>query len=77
MPAAEFTERTRLMFRLDAKGPVASGRPPATRVVTKECVQFAWWAANDLCDDHGPVLSDTYGNFDRLVACGWLLGGAP
>ena len=36
---------TELMFKLDADGPRASGRLPATRVVTKECVQCAWLAA--------------------------------
>ena len=25
-------------------------------------------------DDHGQALTEAYGNFDRLVACGWLLG---
>ena len=74
VPASEFKERAELMFKLDAEGPVASGRLPATRVVSKEHVQFAWWAANEVCDDHGPALSVAYGNFDKLVACGWLLG---
>ena len=62
------------MFKLDAKGPTASGRPSITRTVTKENVQSAWSAANDYYDDHGAALSDAYGNFDRVVALGWLLG---
>ena len=62
------------MFKLDAAGPTASGRPGITRTVTKENVQSAWWAANNLCDDYGAALSDAYGNFDRVVALGWLLG---
>jgi hypothetical protein len=62
------------MFKLDAKGPTASGRQSVTRTVTKENVQSAWCAANDLCDNHGAALSDAYGNFDRVVALGWLLG---
>lgn len=74
VPASEFKERAGLMFKLDADGPVASGRLPATHVVSKKHVQFAWWAANDVCDDRGPALSAAYGNFDKLVACGWLLG---
>ena len=61
------------MFKLDAAGPTASGRPAITRTVTKEDVQSAWWAANNLCDDYGKALSDAYGNFDRIVALGWLL----
>ena len=51
MPAAEFKERVPLIFKLNATGPTASGRQPATRTVTKECVQRTWWAVNELCDD--------------------------
>ena len=39
VPASEFKERAELMFKLDAEGPVASGRLPATHVVSKEHVQ--------------------------------------
>ena len=42
--------------------------------MTKENVQSAWWVANAYCDDHGTALSEAYGNFDRVVALGWLLG---
>jgi hypothetical protein len=73
VPAAEYKERAPLMFKLDAAGPTASGRPAITRTVTKEDVQSAWWAANNLCDDYGKALSNAYGNFDRIVALGWLL----
>ena len=74
VPLSEFKERTKIMFKLDSDGPAASGRPGIAPIVTKECVQFAWWAVNELCDDHGPALSEAYGNFDRVVALGWLLG---
>ena len=74
VPAAEYEERAPLMFKLDARGPTASGRPSITRTVTKAMVQSAWWAANDYCDEHGTALSAAYGNFDRVVALGWLLG---
>ena len=74
MSAAELTERSKLMFKLDASGPMASGRKALTPIVTKELVQLAWWAVNELCDEHGPALSQAYGNFDRVVALGWLLG---
>ena len=47
VPAAEYEERAPLMFKLDAGGPRASGRPSVRRSVTKESVQSAWWAAND------------------------------
>jgi hypothetical protein len=72
--AAEYEERAPLMFKLDAEGPTASGRPAVTRTVTKENVQSAWWAANGYCEEHGAALSEAYGNFDRVVALGWLLG---
>jgi len=61
------------MFHVDAKGPAASGRPTA-QFVTKELVQLAWRATNELCDVNGRELSAAYGNFDRVVALGWLLG---
>ena len=63
-------ERSKLMFKLDASGPMASGRKALTPIVTKELVQLAWWAVNELCDEHGPALSQAYGNFDRVVALG-------
>ena len=72
--AAEYEERAPLMFKLDAGGPRASGRPSVRRSVTKESVQSAWWTANDYYKVHGTSLSKAYGNFDRLVALGWLLG---
>ena len=74
MQAAEYEERAPLMFKLDAEGPTASGRPAVTRTVTKENVQSAWRAANGYCEEHGAALSEAYGNFDRVVALGWLLG---
>ena len=72
--ADELTERAALMFKLDATGPAASGLPAAAPTVTKELVHAAWLAANELCDEHGPALSQAYGNFERVVALGWLLG---
>ena len=72
--AEELKARAALMFKLDAKEPASSGRPAITPRVTKELVQFAWWAINALCDEHGPALSLAFGNFDRVVALGWLLG---
>ena len=43
-------------------------------------VRLAFIAANELCDAQGTSLSESFGNFDRVVALGWLLGdavGAP
>ena len=46
------------------------------KVPTKELVQLAFVAANELCDAHGKALSKSFGNFDRVVALGWLIGDA-
>ena len=62
------------MFQVTADGPAASGRPAVSKKITKECVQHAWCAVKEHCDEHGPALSQAYGNFDRLVATGWLIG---
>ena len=70
----ELRERCALMFKVDATEPVASGRKAVAPVVTKELVQFAWLAVTELCDEHGPAFSQAYGNFDRVVGMGWLLG---
>ena len=43
-------------------------------------MQLASKAVNDLCDAHGKALSQSFGNFDRVVGLGWLLAdavGAP
>ena len=51
-------------------------RPTSSKLLA----QLAWKAANNLCDKHGKALSSAFGNFDRVVALGWLLGdaaGAP
>jgi hypothetical protein len=37
---------------------------------------LAYNAANELCDTQGDALSQSFGNFDRVVALGWLLGDA-
>jgi hypothetical protein len=39
---SEFKVRAQLMFKLDADSPATSGRLPATHIVSKERVQFAW-----------------------------------
>ena len=74
VPIDELHERVALMFKTDAEGAVASGRGALVSKADKELVQFAWLAAGDLCDEHGAELSRVYGNFDRVVALGWVLG---
>ena len=76
LTADALAERAAAMFRADSSAPQASGLPPSGGQATKELVQLAFTAANDLCDKHGKVLSTVFGNFDRVVALGWLLGDA-
>ena len=55
-----------------AQWPLAdTGRGALVSKADKELVQFAYFAASDLCDEHGAELSAAYGNFDRVVALGW------
>lgn len=64
------------MFVIGAAAPQASGMPPAAKRATMELVLLAYNAANELCDTQGEALSTSFGNFDRVVALGWLLGDA-
>ena len=64
------------MFVFGAAAPQASGMPPAAKRATMELVLLAYNAANELCDTQGEALSTSFGNFDRVVAIGWLLGDA-
>ena len=43
---------------------------------SKELVQRSWEVICDLCKDRGRQLSQSYGNFDKVVGLGWLLGDA-
>ena len=76
LTADALAERAAAMFRADSSAPQASGLPPSGDQATKELVQLAFTAANDLCDKRGKALSQAFGNFDRVVALGWLLGDA-
>ena len=70
----EFDERTELMFKVSNSGPVASGRLPAAKFVTKEQLYLAWKAIDAVVKDRGKQLTRSYGNFDKLCGLGWLLG---
>ena len=70
----EFDQRTELMFKVDSSGPVASGRLPLVQIVTKEQLSFAWKAIEACMKQRGRELSRAYGNFDKYVGFGWLLG---
>ena len=64
------------MFVVGTSAPQASGMSPAAKRATMELVMLAYNAANELCDTQGDALSQSFGNFDRVVALGWLLGDA-
>eukprot|EP00966_Prymnesium_polylepis_P002980 68388-Prymnesium_polylepis.1 len=70
----EFDQRTELMFKVGSSGPVASGRLPLAQIVTKEQLSFAWKAIEACMKQRGRELSRAYGNFDKYVGLGWLLG---
>ena len=74
--ASAMAERVNKMFIIGAKGPARSGQQPAVRKPTKELVQVGFKAINDRCDKDGKELSASFGNFDRVVGLGWLLGNA-
>ena len=74
--ASAMAERVNKMFVIGAKGPARSGLLPAVRKPTKELVQVGFKAINDRCDKDGKELSSSFGNFDRVVGLGWLLGDA-
>ena len=76
---SEFEERVGLMFKESSSGPTHSGRKPMASKVNKRIMKMAW----EMMDDHDvvpacliAVLSSAFGNFDRMVGCGWLLADA-
>ena len=72
--------RASAMFVVGSAEVRASGLPIIGKEPTKELLQIALGATNELCDKHGKALSKSFGNFDRVVALGWLIGdavGAP
>lgn len=76
LTAAAVQERAAAMFVVGTSAPQASGMSPAAKRATMELVMLAYNAANELCDTQGDALSQSFGNFDRVVALGWLLGDA-
>ena len=71
---AELKERNELMFTVETSEPVASGRGSAMPYPTKELVQRVWDLALALPDERRDALSRAYGNFDKVVMMGWLIG---
>lgn len=76
LTSAGVATRASTMFVVGSAEPRASGLAMIGKVPTKELVQLAFVAANELCDTHGKALSKSFGNFDRVVALGWLIGDA-
>ena len=71
---AELKERDELMFTVETSEPVATGRGSAMPHATKELVQRVWDLALALPDERRDALSRAYGNFDKVVMMGWLIG---
>ena len=69
----ELEERWDLMFVEGSNAPVASELLPSRSVATKELVQRAWKLVEDR-KKRVRKLSACFGNFDKVVALGWLLG---
>jgi hypothetical protein len=74
LTVAELKERAVLMFIVGRSWPTASGRPPAMAAATKKLVVRCWAVVEEMCRARGKELSASFGNFDKLVAAGWLLG---
>ena len=70
----EWHGRADIMFKVESGGPVASGRLPAAKTVTKEMLHDAWEAIKAVAKSRGRQLTQSYGNFDKLCGLGWLLG---
>ena len=80
MTSVSVAARASAMFVLGSAEVRASGLPIIGKEPTKELLKIALGATNELCDTHGKALSKSFGNFDRVVALGWLIGdavGAP
>ena len=69
----EMEGRVDLLFPTAATEPRASGRKPLVSSATKRIMQAAWEVMDALPACLIGVLSHSFGNFDRVVGCGWLL----
>ena len=67
------------MFDPCASRPASTGEPPLADFASKELVKVTMQHLNcrkKLPDSSIKALSTAYGNFNRVVAAGWLLAGA-
>ena len=72
----ELDLRATLKFVVGTSAPVDSNRDAVAEQATNKLVQVAWDAVDKLCEDCGEALSESFGNFDRVVALGWLIADA-
>ena len=62
------------MFVFGAGAAVASGKGSEMPYATKDLVDRGWAVICELCEASGTELSSSFGNFDKLVGLGWLIG---
>ena len=62
------------MFVVIASEPAASGLQQTAPATTSRLVKLVWEHVNALPTATIDALSAAFGNFDRVVALGWLLG---
>lgn len=69
-------ERASIMYVAGAVEPVASGLLPLASGTTKALVKLGAEWKEGLKDDYVKALSQSFGNWDRVVGLGWLLADA-
>jgi hypothetical protein len=77
LPTSEFEQRADIMFVVGARAAAASGREkllPGGQKFTNQEVLRAWKVVEDVCKERRVELSRSFGNFDKYVGTGWLLG---
>ena len=76
--AAALTERREKMFSSVTFEPKASGMGGSVLKATRQLVKLSWECVTEpeWKQEQVDALSCAYGNFDRVVAAGWLVGDA-
>ena len=69
-------ERRAKMFVVGAAGPTASGLHDAAAASTKLLLALAWADVQGYSKAEIDALRKSFGNFDKVVALGWLVGDA-
>jgi hypothetical protein len=76
MTAAAFLARSSKMFVLGLAGPTESGIEPAASAVDKALIKLAWETVSTRTGSTMSAFSKSFGNFDHIVAVGWLIADA-